>query len=120
MAPVSATRSAAVIPRRKMAIASAPTWASLTDPSAIPATSADTSSADSSSPSRLRRMSSAVSIAVPDPRDEAQQQSGEIARRPLGIAQRLLVAERHVGQALGQVGDRRYGRDTQAAVPGHR
>ena len=48
MAPVSAIRSAAVIPRQTIAIASAPTWASVTVPSAIPRTSCEISSADSS------------------------------------------------------------------------
>ena len=38
IAPVSAIRSAAVMPRQTIAIASAPTCASLTEPSAMPAT----------------------------------------------------------------------------------
>ena len=60
--PVLDKHSTGVIPRHTIAIASAPTWASVTDPSAIPNTSCSISSALSSPPSRFRRISSAVSI----------------------------------------------------------
>jgi hypothetical protein len=58
MAPVSATRSSAPIPLMTIAIASAPTCASLMEPSVMPATSHSISSALSADPSRLRRMTS--------------------------------------------------------------
>src|ERR1700759_3826285 len=120
IAPVRATRSGGVMPRRKIAMANAPTWASLTDPSAIPATSSEIFSLDSSPPSRLRRISSAVSIVVSDPLDERRQQPGEVAGGPLRVDERLLVAERHIGHALGQIGDRRDRHHAQPAVAGHR
>ena len=58
MAPVSAIRSAGVIPFRTIAMASAPTWASDTEPSAIPVTSSRIWSSVSSPPSRLTRIRS--------------------------------------------------------------
>src|SRR5579875_2018502 len=116
MAPVRATRSAPLIPRRKMAMARAPTCASLTLPSVIPATSCEISSGESSLPSRLRRISSATSMA--QPREEGEQQAGELAGRPLGDGQRLLVAERLLAQALGEVGDHRHRGHPQPAVAG--
>ena len=44
------------------------------------------------------------------------EQPGQVARGAAGVAQRLLVGDRLVGQALGEVGDRRDRRHAQAAV----
>ena len=50
--------------------------------------------------------------------DEVQQQPGQVAGAVLRGAQRLLVAERLVAHALGEVGDHRDRGDAQAAVAG--
>jgi hypothetical protein len=58
IAPVRAIRSADVIPFRTIAMASAPTWASETEPSAMPVTSSPIWSSVSSPPSRFTRIRS--------------------------------------------------------------
>ena len=62
---VKAIRSSAVRPWSRIAIASAPTWASVSVPSAIPRTRKPSSSSVSSPPSRLRLISSAMCISRP-------------------------------------------------------
>src|SRR5579859_8139670 len=116
MAPVSATRSPRVIPRNTMAMARAPTWASVTEPSVIPATSSSISSRESSPPSRLRRMSSATSIGQPP--DELQEKAAQIRRSKRGGLKRLIVGELDVAHPLGQVRDHRHRGHAQAAVAG--
>ena len=62
IAPVSAMRSAGVMPRSTIAMASAPTCASLTVPSAMPFTRKSSWSSLSSPPSRLTRIRSGTYI----------------------------------------------------------
>src|SRR3954447_5552069 len=115
MARVSATRSSPLIPRRNSAMASAPTCASERPPSAIPPTRKATSSALNTSPSRLRRITSAASIEL---LREARDEPHQVARRQVGVAQRLLVRELLPAHALGEVRDGRHADDPQPAVPG--
>src|SRR5687767_10789735 len=112
IARVSATRSEASRPRRKNAIASAPTCASDSPPSVIPPTRKLISSAVSVAPSRLRRMTSGASIVLRESLDEADQ----ILRRDLRVAQRLLMRELLAAHALGEVRDRRHRGHPQPGV----
>src|SRR4051812_49053114 len=111
IARVSATRSSLSRPRRKKAIASAPTWASLRVPSVIPPTRKAISSANSAAPSRFLRMTSEASIFPRESLDEPH----EVARRHFRVAQRLLVRQLLAPHPLGEVGDRR---DRDYAQPG--
>src|SRR3954468_22605774 len=114
MPVVRAIRSSASSPRRKNAIASAPTWASERPPSVIPPTRKAISSAVSGAPSRFLRMTSGASICLREALDEPH----EVAGRDLRVAQRLLVRELLAAHALGEVGDRRDRGDAQPGVAG--
>src|SRR5690349_14238500 len=114
IAVVSVRRSSGSRPRVKHAIANAPTWASLRPPSVIPPTRNAISSGLSFPPSRFLRSTSAASIFLRESLDEPH----EVARRHLGVAQRLLVRELLAAHALGEVRDRRHRRDTQTGVTG--
>src|SRR4051812_7730059 len=116
IAPVRAIRSVGVMPRHTIAIASAPTCASLTDPSVMPATRNSISSAVSSPPSRLRRISSAASNGLQTLHEARDQRRGGVGPGR-GGAPPLLVAEGLVLHALGEVRYRRHRGDAQAAVP---
>src|SRR3954469_7740220 len=115
MALVNATRSSGSIPRRNRAIASAPTCASDSEPSVIPATRNSSSSAASACPSRLRRITSAAST---EDLAELDDQAREVARGLVGVAQRLLVRERLAAHSLGEIGDRGHRGDLQPGVAG--
>jgi hypothetical protein len=79
IAPVRATRSAALIPRSTIAIASAPTWASLTEPSEIPSTRKRISASESSPPSRFVRISSGtITASGPHALDEAHEERPQV------------------------------------------
>src|SRR5579864_7952360 len=80
----------------------------------MPLTRSVISSGESSSAFRLRRMSSAISIG--QPRDEREQETGQVGGAPFGGLERLLVAERLVTQPLGEIGDHRDGGDAKATV----
>src|SRR3954453_22571972 len=114
MPVVSATRSSPSRPRRKNAIASAPTWASESPPSVMPPTRKAISSGLSALPSRFFRMISGASIFLREGLDEAH----EVPRGHLGVAQRLLVRELLAAHALGEVRDRRDRGDPQPGVAG--
>src|SRR4051794_18323372 len=115
IARVNATRSSPSIPRRKSAMASAPTWASDSPPSVITPTRKAISSALSACPSRLWRITSLGSTEI---LREAGHQPGEVAGGQVGVAQRLLVRERLAAHALGQVRDGGDRDRLQAGVAG--
>ena len=80
-----------------------------------PATRNSISSSVSSPPSRLRRISSGgITARARRSRSMSGPQGAAPAAR--AVAQRLLVAERLVAHALGEVRDRRHRGDAQAAV----
>src|SRR3954454_24747689 len=110
---VSATRSSLSSPRRKNAIASAPTWASESPPSVMPPTRKAISSELSALPSRFFRMISGASIFLRESLDEPH----EILRRHRGVAQGLLVRELLAAHAFGEVRDGRDRGDPQPGVP---
>src|SRR3954451_11815792 len=119
IAVVSVTRSAGSRSRKKTAIANAAACPSVTVPSVMPCTSQRSSSSLRTPPSRLRRISSWAKKVIGDPPSSAAAASG---RRSLGahpppqerserggaffpFLQGLLVRERDLAHALGEVGD---------------
>ena len=106
IAVVSVTRSRGSRSRKKTAIANAAAWPSLTPPSAMPCDE------EARAPRRRARRRRACGGSAPGRRRSsrphpAPQQRAELGGAALALLERLLVRERHLAHALGEVRDRR-------------
>src|SRR5262249_29227383 len=139
MARVSVTRSPISMPRKNTAMAKAATCPSAIEPSVSPRTKNAISASSSAPPSRFLRMISwgmkglagartkahspggfrMPSGAIGEPLAEASREAFHNSGTSRGNRQSLLVAERRVAEADGEIGDGGDGGDAQAAMTSH-